>query len=88
MRKGAPGAVNGVVRSNGREILVKGVARLWDVASGKEIRTFRGHDAQISALAFSPDGTQVLTGSLDETARLWDAQSGKELRSFPGIPIA
>ena len=62
-------------------------ARLWDTATGKELRHFIGHASKVCAVAFSPDGKQVLTGSGDKTARLWDLQSGKELRASPGIPI-
>ncbi|MHC4727491.1 MAG: WD40 repeat domain-containing protein [Planctomycetota bacterium] len=35
-------------------------------------------------MAFSPDGTRVLTGSEDETARLWEAETGQEIRTFRG----
>ncbi|MGH6937195.1 MAG: WD40 repeat domain-containing protein, partial [Methylocella sp.] len=38
-------------------------ARLWDAATGKEIRAFTGHEDIISSVAFSPDGARVLTGS-------------------------
>jgi WD40 repeat protein len=38
----------------------------------------------VLSVAFSPDGTQVLTGSADSTARLWDATTGAELRTFTG----
>jgi WD40 repeat protein/uncharacterized caspase-like protein len=43
-----------------------------------------GHAKALSSVAFSPDGTKVLTGSHDNTARLWDASTGALVRSFEG----
>jgi len=59
-------------------------ARLWDVASGKELRRFEGHSRLVRSVSFSPDGRTLATGSGDKTARLWDVASGKELRRFEG----
>ena len=59
-------------------------ARLWEAASGNEIRRFEGHTDRVTAVAFSPDGHEVLTGSWDKSARLWDAATGQELRRFDG----
>ena len=39
--------------------------------------------AVISA-AYSPDGTQIVTASDDETARIWDAATGQEVRHLSG----
>jgi WD40 repeat protein len=47
-------------------------ARLWDAATGQEIRAFKAHEGVVFSVAFSPDGARVLTGSADKTARLWD----------------
>jgi serine/threonine protein kinase/Tfp pilus assembly protein PilF len=56
--------------------------RLWDVASGKELRRFMGHDSWIWSVALSPDGRRALSGSRDMTLRLWDVETGKELLRF------
>ena len=70
---------------DGRSLLTgsnDNTARLWDAATGKQIRSFVGHKAAVNCVAFSPDGRSVLTGSDDRTTRLWDAATGLELRSF------
>ena len=62
--------------------------RLFDTASGQEIRRFEGHTAPVTAAAFSPDGRTILSGSTDATVRLWDAASGRELRRYNGHAAA
>jgi WD40 repeat protein len=59
-------------------------ALLFDVASGRQLRSFTGHSDVVTSVAFSPDGKTVLTGSDDETARLWDVRTGLELRRLEG----
>jgi hypothetical protein len=54
---------------------------MWDVATGSLIRTFKGHDTGVLALAFSPDGTRVLSGG-DWTIKLWDTATGAKTRTF------
>src|SRR5688572_32490550 len=59
---------------DGRQVLTGSsdeTATLWDVATGRELRTFSGHSLSITSVAFSPDGRFILTGSWDRTARIW-----------------
>jgi WD40 repeat protein len=47
-------------------------------------RLFKGHRGEIYALAFSKDGSFILSGGHDTDVRLWDAHSGKCLQVFKG----
>jgi WD40 repeat protein len=50
---------------------IEQTARLWDIATGRGVRTLTGHTGRVAGVAFSPDGTLLATSSIDQTARLW-----------------
>jgi WD40 repeat protein len=50
---------------------------LWDVETGKQVRTFHGHTYYVHSVSLSSDGKRVLGVSYDPTAILWDAQMGR-----------
>jgi WD40 repeat protein len=52
----------------------------WDVATGKRLGGSEGHEDQICSLAFTPDGKQLLSGSMDGTLRSWEPGTGEPLR--------
>lgn len=81
---------------DGRRLLVArgGGATLWDLETGGVSQRFEGHGVPVNAVALSPDGTQVVTGSglsgdvsaqsRDNSVRLWDVATGKQARQFNG----
>jgi RNA polymerase sigma factor (sigma-70 family) len=63
-------------------------ARLWEVATGKELRRFTASDGWINALAFSPDGTTLAAGGFSGSRLvLWDVATGKELQTVPLLGV-
>ncbi|HMF18806.1 MAG TPA: sigma-70 family RNA polymerase sigma factor [Gemmataceae bacterium] len=62
-----------------------GRVRVWDTASGEELRHYRLQG--LAQVAASPDGT-ILAGASagDGTVYLWDVASGQEIRRLKGSP--
>lgn len=63
---------------------ISGEMILWDVESGRSASRFEGHTDWVWSVAYSPDGSRVLSGSLDGTMILWDVESGEIVRQFEG----
>src|SRR5262249_41243924 len=56
--------------------------QLWDVATGKEIRRFKGHRSDVTCFAFSGEGKLIVSGDRDLRVIVWDVEKEKALRSI------
>ena len=65
----------------------RGFVRIWNVQTGQLEPTpegFKEHTDGVLSVAFSRDGSQLLTASYDKTARLWDVKTGRQIQAFVG----
>jgi len=53
---------------------------VWEVSSGKQVLLLSGNSEGVQSVAFSPDGTKVLTGS--DSVRLWDITTVNQQFTF------
>ncbi len=61
------------------------ILKIWDTCLGLSLFQLWAHESCTIAVAFSPDGRKLATGSLDQTAALWDAESGQLLQRISGF---
>ncbi|KAJ2711085.1 U3 small nucleolar RNA-associated protein 13 [Coemansia spiralis] len=59
-------------------------AKIWDVATGKQLGTLQGHRRGVWSVAFSPTDRVVATASADRMIKLWSLSDGSCLKTFEG----
>jgi WD40 repeat protein/tetratricopeptide (TPR) repeat protein len=71
---------------DGKRLLTadSGTLRLWNPTTGDQVGPTMAEAAEVQAIAFSPDGQFILSGSTDGQARLWKVSTGKPV----GAPMA
>lgn len=60
------------------------VVKLYDAKSNALVRRLEGRPGIIYAIAYSPDGNTIVSGSGDRTIKFWDAHSGRLLKTLSG----
>ena len=50
--------------------------KVWDVESGRELRTLQGHSGKVNGVAVSADGRRAVSASEDKTLKVWDVEAG------------
>ncbi len=58
--------------------------KLWDVVTGRNTATLRGHTNSVWSVAYSANGKTIASGSRDQTVRLWDVATGKNTSTLKG----
>src|ERR687885_516630 len=80
--------VNYIVISPDGKTLVSGSAdrkiKIWDLSSGREIRTLLENSLHINYFAISPDWQIIATGGSNNTIKIWNLATGREIRTLSG----
>ena len=48
------------------------------------MQTLEGHSDEVSSAQFSPDGTNIVSASIDQTVRVWSVATGECVQTLEG----
>jgi WD40 repeat protein len=73
---------------DGRLLAIGGAetSTIWDVESGRQVSSQFGHEAEIIAVTFSPDGHRLISGSLDHTLKVFSVEAPPSAEALHGHP--
>jgi platelet-activating factor acetylhydrolase IB subunit alpha len=58
--------------------------KLWEMTTYECMKTLRGHDHNVSSVAFLPSGDYLVSSSRDKSIKLWEISTGYCVRTFVG----
>ncbi|MDE5112314.1 MAG: WD40 repeat domain-containing protein, partial [Trichodesmium sp. St7_bin2_1] len=53
--------------------------KIWDIKTGKLLRSIAGQNSQVNALAITPDGQTLVSVGSDKLMELWNIQTGSRI---------
>ncbi len=56
--------------------------KVWDIKTGKVLKTLSGHQDAVRSLVLTPDGKTLISGSGDCTIKIWDLQTGQVIQTI------
>jgi WD40 repeat protein len=56
-----------------------GSLAMYRIRDREKVIDFKGHTGAVTCLSVSPDGTRLVSGSLDQTVRIWNIKTGELL---------
>lgn len=59
-------------------------AKIFDVATGKHLRTFEGHTHHVLGVSWRMDGRVLATGGADHLVKVWNVRTGEQIRTITG----
>jgi WD40 repeat protein len=62
--------------------------KVWDMETGRALRTLKGHSSFVHSVAVTGDGRRVVSSSEDKTLKVWDLKTGRVLRTLGGHSAA
>ena len=86
VQRGHTRAINSLAFSPDGKLLVSAsddhTLKLWEVETGRELRTFNGHKNDVNKVLFHPNGEWVISGSSDHDIKVWEVTTGKLLKTY------
>ena len=58
---------------------------LWNVATGKILKTLTGHKSIVTSVEFSPDEKYLISSTIDGITKIWDIETGREVMTHFSI---
>ncbi len=84
--------ISSIALSSDGKYLVSGhyyqefTVKLWNLATGKLIKIYDGHQGGVTAVDFSPNGDYIASAGADGSVKLWDVKSGNRVVARYDLP--